>query len=152
MSRMPTSADRLDPIAPETTKRMRATAQRDNSSERRLRTAVHALGLRFRLHQKLSPGNRRTADIVLPTSRIVVFVDSCFWHGCPIHGSAPKNNAALWKTKLDANHARDRDTDARLRTLGWKVVRVWEHEDANRAAGKIARVVRARCQRLKTRP
>ena len=131
---------------------MRATAQRDNSIERRLRTALHAWGLRFRLHQKLLAGSRRTADIVLPASRVVVFVDGCFWHGCPVHGSTPKNNAAWWGAKLDANRARDRDTDARLKELGWKVVRVWEHEHPDRAAERIARLVRACSQRPKTRP
>lgn len=130
---------------------MTRTAQKDNQIERALRRAVYALGLRFRLHRRLLAGSRRSADIVFPSSRVAVFVDGCFWHSCPLHGSKPKNNAGWWEAKLKANRARDRDTDERLMRLGWKVVRVWEHEDPVIAAAAIERVVRARLQRLKIR-
>ena len=131
---------------------MARTVQRDNSLERSLRSALHKLGLRFRLHRHLLPGTRRTADIVFPVSHVAVFVDGCFWHSCPLHGTKPKNNAEWWGAKLKANRARDHDTDERLKKLGWKVVRVWEHEDPVAAASRIERIVRMRLQRLKIRP
>lgn len=131
---------------------MARTAQKDNSRERALRSALHKLGLRFRLHRCPLPRSRRTADIVFPSSRVAVFVDGCFWHSCPLHGTKPKNNADWWEAKLQANRARDRDTDERLRELGWNVVRVWEHEDSIVAALRIERVVRVHHQRLKMRP
>lgn len=70
-----------------------------------------------------------------------MFVDGCFWHRCPRHGSVPTANRDWWVAKLDANVARDSDTDTRLTDEGWKVVRVWEHEDRSRAAKRVARVV-----------
>ena len=73
--------------------------------------------------------------------KVAIFVDGCFWHGCPIHGTWPKANAEWWKTKILGNIARDRDTDKKLKALGWRVIRVWEHEDAKKAAKRIRRLV-----------
>jgi len=67
-------------------------------------------------------------DFVFPASRVAVFVDGCFWHGCPKHYTEPKNNRAFWKRKLDANRARDRQVNRELRRKGWRVVRIWEHD------------------------
>jgi DNA mismatch endonuclease (patch repair protein) len=75
---------------------------------------------------------------------VVVFVDGCFWHGCPQHGSWPKQNADFWRAKIIANQERDRDTDARLRADAWEVVRVWAHQTPHEAASRIAQVVRRR--------
>jgi len=127
-----------------TSRRMRATAGRDNAAERALRSALHATGLRFRIHRRLLPGSTRTTDVVLPRAQVAVFVDGCFWHGCPIHGTWPKRNSEWWRAKIDANRRRDRDTDTRLSALGWEVVRIWEHEDPIEAAARIAMVVRSR--------
>lgn len=126
-----------DPIAPATSKRMSSTPGRDNLLERSLRSERHRRGLRFRLHCNLLPKSRRSVDIVLSRNRVAVFVDGCFWHGCPKHGTWPKNNGVWWRRKIEANRARDRDTDARLSKLGWTVVRVWEHERAASAADRI---------------
>lgn len=106
---------------------------RDTGPEVRLRSAMHALGLRFRVHAVL-PGR---PDIVLTRAKIAVFVDGCFWHACPEHGVMPKNNREWWQEKLGRNVERDRQTDAQLRALGWDVVHVWEHEDAVEAASSI---------------
>ena len=76
--------------------------------------------------------------------RVAVFVDGCFWHGCPVHGTHPKANKAWWAEKLRANVARDRATDQYLTGLGWVVVRIWEHEDADSAADRVEAVVRNR--------
>ncbi len=96
--------------------------------------------------------SRRTIDITFPRPRVAVFVDGCFWHGCPIHGTSPKNNAAWWRAKIDANIARDRDTDSRLREAGWIVIRIWEHEDIEAAADRVEEVLRSRSQSSKIRP
>lgn len=96
-----------------------------------LRRALHAAGLRYRVDVPLPFDRRRRADIVFPRARVAVFVDGCFWHGCPEHYVAPKANAAFWRGKVEANRARDRDTDRRLHELGWIVVRVWEHDEVD---------------------
>ena len=133
-----------DPVAPATTKRMSSTVGRDNASERTLRSELHKRGLRFRLHRRLLKTTRRTTDIVFPSTYVAVFIDGCFWHGCPVHGTWPKNNAEWWREKIETNIARDRDTDQRLAEIGWAVVRVWEHEKVSEAADKIERIVRSR--------
>lgn len=121
---------------------MQATPQRDTPVEKSLRSALHRMGLRFRVHRRLIPGLRRTADIVLPKMKLAVFVDGCFWHGCPMHGTLPrKTNREWWINKIEENRQRDRDTDRRLQDLGWKVIRVWEHEAVSIAARRIAAIV-----------
>jgi DNA mismatch endonuclease (patch repair protein) len=85
---------------------------------------------------------RRRADVVFTRARIAIFVDGCFWHGCPSHGTRPKANAQWWASKLDANIARDRDTDRRLKASDWQVLRLWEHDDMQKAAADVSRLVR----------
>src|SRR5262249_49680193 len=101
------------------------------------------LGLRFMVDRPIV-GTRRRVDLVFPRSRLAVFVDGCFWHGCPVHGTWPKANAAWWRGQIRANVRRDRGTDAGVAGAGWRVLRFWEHEDSALAAEKIARVVRRR--------
>lgn len=67
-------------------------------------------------------------DFVFPSRRLAVFVDGCFWHGCPLHGTRPRGNAAFWRAKFRRNQARDRRDTRRLRRAGWRVLRLWEHE------------------------
>lgn len=100
------------------------------------------MGLRFRLHRRPIADLRRQADLIFPSSRVAVFVDGCFWHGCPQHGSLPKANRTFWREKIERNIARDADTDERLGAAGWRCMRIWEHENVVLAARKIARVVR----------
>jgi DNA mismatch endonuclease (patch repair protein) len=71
----------------------------------------------------------------------VVFVDGCFWHGCPEHATWPKTNEEFWRQKIETNRLRDRDTDERLEKEGWMVIRVWEHEDSSNAADRVTRAV-----------
>jgi DNA mismatch endonuclease (patch repair protein) len=121
--------------------RMQAQRERDTGIERALRSRLHARGLRFRLHRRLLAGSRREADLVFPRARVAVFVDGCFWHGCPEHATWPKHNADFWREKIERNVARDRDTDARLAADGWQVVRVWEHEAVEAAVERVERAV-----------
>ena len=123
---------------------MSRQATRDTAPEMRLRRTLHALGLRYRVHVRPLPELRRTADIVFTRAKVAVFVDGCFWHSCPEHGTAPSANEAWWAAKLTKNVERDADTDRRLATAGWSVVRVWEHEDAAAASSRVADAVRNR--------
>jgi DNA mismatch endonuclease, patch repair protein len=120
---------------------MRAQRERDTGIERAIRSLLHARGLRFRIHRRLLTGSRREVDVVFPGAKVAVFVDGCFWHGCPEHGTWPRNNAEFWRDKIEGNVRRDRDTDARLEADGWTVVRVWEHEAPTDAAARIADAV-----------
>ena len=130
--------------SPEARARMQSNRSRDTKPELALRSAVHALGLRYRVSAKPLAGLRRTADLVFPTAKVAVFLDGCFWHGCPEHHTVASANAKFWADKVSGNRARDRDTDARLDAEGWVSVRVWEHEDPVAAARRVEDVVRAR--------
>lgn len=123
---------------------MTSTRQQDTKPETLLRSELHRLGLRYRLHRPVVPGVRRRPDIVFGPARVAVFVDGCFWHGCPQHGTSAKANAKFWREKIATNQRRDFDTNIRLQRAGWKVVRIWEHEDPEDAAARIARVVTKR--------
>ena len=116
---------------------MRKQRERDTSTERALRSALHARGLRFRLHRRLIEGLRREADVVFPTQRVAVFVDGCFWHSCPQHATSPRANSVWWAEKLLRNVARDRETDGSLQGQGWRVVRVWEHTPTSDAFEEV---------------
>lgn len=126
-----------------TRKSMLANKRRDTSTELEIRRALHARGLRYRVDFAPVPGLRRRADIAFTRARIAVFIDGCFWHGCPLHGTSPKRNADYWGPKLAANVARDRDTDQRLEDAGWHVLRFWEHEGPEAAASRIESAVRS---------
>jgi len=123
---------------------MKAAHREDTRPETQLRSHLHRLGLRFRIHQKLLDGVRRKADVVFASARIAVLVDGCFWHGCPQHATWPKENADFWRDKIETNRRRDADTDRRLAEAGWLVIRVWEHEEPAAAAARIAEAVRTR--------
>jgi len=121
---------------------MRGNKGRDTRPELAVRSAVHALGLRYRVGVPPIPGTRRTADLVFPGAKVAVFVDGCFWHGCSDHHRPARTNAGYWTAKIEGNIARDADTDNLLKLAGWRVVRVWEHETPATAATKILSVVR----------
>jgi DNA mismatch endonuclease (patch repair protein) len=123
---------------------MRSNKGRDTSPELALRRAVHARGLRYFVSRRPLQELRRTADLVFPRARVAVFLDGCFWHGCPQHHTVAKRNADFWAEKVATNKRRDRETTARLEDAGWVVVRVWEHEDAVEAARRVEAAVQAR--------
>jgi DNA mismatch endonuclease, patch repair protein len=120
---------------------MRANRPRDTRPELALRSAVHARGLRYRVAARPIPGLRRTADLVFPGPRVAVFLDGCFWHGCVDHYRPSTRNSDFWSAKVTENRQRDLCTDELLAGAGWKVVRVWEHEDPDEAALRVEAVV-----------
>lgn len=122
---------------PLTSARMRAQRRRDTAPEVALRRELHRRGARFFVDRPPLRGLRRRADLVFPRKRVAVYVDGCFWHSCPQHATSPKNNAQWWADKLAANVVRDRDTDVRLAAAGWRVVRIWEHENPTEAADRV---------------
>ncbi|MGE6731087.1 very short patch repair endonuclease [Streptomyces sp. NPDC059900] len=123
---------------------MQAIRSRDTKPEQLIRRLVHAQGLRYRVAAKPLPGLRRTADLVFRPAKVAVFVDGCYWHGCPEHYVSPKTNTGYWSDKVAGNVARDRDTDQRLTEAGWLVLRFWEHEPADKCAAHIAAEVERR--------
>jgi DNA mismatch endonuclease (patch repair protein) len=128
-------------VPPATSARMSQQKRRDTDPEMQLRRALHRMGLRYRVNRTLPEMPRRRADVTFPREKVAVFVDGCFWHRCPVHATDPIVNASWWARKLDGNVARDRETDEKLRALGWTAVRFWEHEDMQAAAQTVAEVV-----------
>lgn len=119
---------------------MRANRRRDTGPELALRSALHRMGYRYRVDTPPLPDLRRRADVVFTRQRVAVFVDGCYWHGCPEHYRVPMTNPSYWTGKIAGNRERDADTDERLRQAGWSPVRIWEHETVPDA---VARVVQA---------
>ena len=109
-----------------------------------IRRELHRRGLRYRVNMPLPQIPRVRPDIVFTRIRVAVFVDGCFWHRCPEHGTSPKTNAEWWHLKLDTNVERDRQTDTALAEAGWTVIRIWEHEDAITAADQVEGIVHNR--------
>jgi DNA mismatch endonuclease, patch repair protein len=120
---------------------MQGNRKRDTRPELALRSELHQRGLRYRVDRKPLEGLRCKADIVFRRQKVAVFVDGCFWHGCPEHGTSPKTNAAYWSAKIGRNMERDRLNDAELTSAGWAVVRVWEHEPPADAASRIVQLL-----------
>ncbi|MFY1654006.1 very short patch repair endonuclease [Solwaraspora sp. WMMB762] len=122
------------PLDAATSARLRRQPRTSTKPELLLRRELHRRGLRFRIHDARLPGR---PDVVFTRARLAVFVDGCFWHCCPEHGTLPRNNRDWWQAKLDRNVARDRAKDAALADLGWTVLHVWEHEATAAAADRV---------------
>ena len=120
---------------------MRSNRRRDTSPELAIRRAVHALGLRFRVDARpLSDINRR-ADLVFRRARVAVFVDGCYWHGCPDHYNPPRTNSGYWSSKIGRNRSRDALVDSELQAAGWSPLRIWEHEPTEAALDRVVQAV-----------
>lgn len=132
-------------------KNMQAIRNRDTKPEQAVRSFLHAAGLRYRVCARPIPDLRRTADIVFRPAKVAVFIDGCYWHGCPEHYVPPKTNQGYWSDKVVRNMTRDRDTDDRLRAAGWTVLRFWEHDSPDRCALLIAQEVADRRAELLAR-
>jgi DNA mismatch endonuclease (patch repair protein) len=130
---------------------MRGNRSRDTRPELAVRSAVHRRGLRYRVAARPIPGVRRSADLVFAPARVAVFVDGCFWHGCPEHYVASRSNQEYWTEKITGNRVRDADTDAKFLAHGWLPVRIWAHMHPEEAADLIAKAVRDRLASFKPR-
>lgn len=131
------------PSSPAVSARMSRQTSRDTAQELAVRRLLHAQGLRYRLHVSVPGLPRRSMDVAFGRLRIAVYFDGCFWHGCPEHATSPRANAEWWRSKLDRNVARDKETTAHLRARGWSVMRFWEHEPPEDVARRIAAEVSA---------
>jgi DNA mismatch endonuclease (patch repair protein) len=123
---------------------MARTGARDTAPEMALRRELHRRGLRFRVDRPVLADRRRRVDIVFGPAKVAVFVDGCFWHGCPVHATQPRANSRYWREKIATNQRRDRDTDRQLAASGWTVIRIWEHENPVNAASRVEETVRRR--------
>ncbi|MEU0307292.1 MULTISPECIES: very short patch repair endonuclease [Streptomyces] len=131
-----------------TRRSMLGNRSRDTEPELLLRSLVHAAGLRYRVAAKPLPKMRRTADMVFRPTKVAVFIDGCFWHGCPEHFVMPKTNRLYWEEKIGRNIQRDRDTDNRLTEAGWLVLRFWEHLEPEACAATVIEAVADRRQEV----
>lgn len=124
----------------------RFARQRREATEPELavRRELHRRGLRYRVQYRVEGLPRRRVDIAFPRKRLAVFVDGCFWHGCPEHCVIPKSNRDWWLWKFDSNARRDADTDQRLADLDWSVVRIWEHVGSDEAADAVVEAISRR--------
>ena len=124
--------------------RLRRVRRRDTAAERALRSELHRRGFRFRVDARAESGIRTRADLLFPRARLAVFVDGCFWHGCPDHATWPRHRGEWWRQKILANQTRDRRNRAALEAAGWMVVSIWEHEDEVAAADRVERALEPR--------
>lgn len=120
---------------------MQGNRSRDTAPEMAVRQLVHARGLRYRVDARPLAGTNRRADLVFRKAKVAVFVDGCFWHGCPEHLKPVRTNATFWVEKVARNKARDAETDILLLEAGWRVIRSWEHEDPAAVAERIVNAV-----------
>lgn len=132
-----TTEPTLVPVSSRTSAKFSVHPRRDTKPELTLRRALHKLGLRYRVDYRPISSLRRRADIVFTRKKVAVFVDGCFWHGCPEHLKWPKSNAAWWRWKIEGNRARDVETTRVLEEEGWIVVRIWEHERESQAVALV---------------
>ena len=123
---------------------MRNTAQRDTDIETNIRKALFRLGYRYRIHPRMAGITRARPDFAFTREKIAVFVDGCFWHWCPKHGTLPNKNAGWWGKKLQENVERDRRHAEELTRAGWAVVRTWEHTPLSRAVAEIEQCLELR--------
>lgn len=123
--------------SPAVARRMAGQPRRDTAPEVRLRKALFARGLRYRVGYPVPNVKRCTIDIAFPGKQVAVFVDGCFWHRCPEHGTHPKANSQWWSEKLLANQERDRRVDRALMDAGWRVARIWEHQPCDVAVETV---------------
>ena len=129
--------------SPATRKSMQGNRSRDTKPELAVRSAVHRRGIRFRVAARPQRELPRTADLVLRKSRVAVFVDGCYWHGCPEHHTQPATNSEYWADKIAGNVARDAETTEYLQQAGWTVLRFWEHEDPESVADRVQESVQS---------
>ena len=126
---------------------MRANRGVDTGPEIRLRSLVHKAGLRYAIDVRPEPDINRRADIVFRAAKVAVFVNGCFWHGCPKHYSAPKSNKRYWSAKVRRNRERDAETRVLLKRRGWRVLVFWEHQPVQPCSERVVSIVSERKKR-----
>jgi DNA mismatch endonuclease (patch repair protein) len=127
------------PVSAAASAAMRGNRKRDTQPELAVRRLLHARGYRYRVNAPISlPDVRVRPDITFRALKVAIFIDGCFWHGCPKHGTRPRSNSYYWRAKIERNISRDRIYDRALRSAGWRVIRVWEHDDPERAVARIS--------------
>ena len=131
-------AERPVPSSAAVSARMSRHPRRDTTPELALRHLLHAAGYRYRVCLAVPGMPRRTIDIAFTRMKIAVFIDGCFWHGCPDHRTVPGANNEWWSAKLEGNRRRDEETTAHLEALGWTVLRFWEHTDPESALKAVS--------------
>lgn len=125
------------PVSAAARNTMLANRGRDTGPELAIRSRLHRNGLRYRVDMSLPFDRRRRADLVFTRVGLYVFVDGCFWHGCPEHFTLPKTRTDFWLAKIEGNRRRDRDTDLRLMRSGLTPLRLWEHTDPDTASAAV---------------
>ena len=140
---------RIRSSSPATSCRMAKVRQTGTDVELAQRKELYRTGLRYRVNYEVLKKPRRVADVAFPWLKIAIFVDGCFWHGCPEHATWPKQNAEFWRQKIEMNRLRDADTNLRLLEDGWTILRFWAHDspvEATQAVAKLVAMARAeRC-------
>jgi len=123
---------------------MKGNRKVDTRPEVALRSALHRLGLRFRKQYLVHlPADRPVRiDVAFTRAKVAVFLDGCFWHGCPKHGRVPTTNSHYWPAKLERNRARDARVTSALQRDGWDVIRIWEHVPVADAVDRVMSAVR----------
>jgi len=135
------------PTSPQVSAAMRANRKRDSRPEVALRSLLHRRGLRFRKNLRVRLSELAVvADIVFPRAQLAVFIDGCFWHSCPLHGTQPRQNQPYWRSKLAGNLERDARVNSALTAAGWTVLRIWEHSTTEAAAELVEAAVRERAR------
>ena len=114
--------------------RMKRVRTSRTSAEREVEKVLRRVGLRYRRNLKSLPG---TPDFLIQDENLAVFVDGCFWHGCPRCFSGTRRNGRWWKAKIETNRRRDKRMDARLRRLGYRVIHFWEHDSKTRVQKRL---------------
>jgi DNA mismatch endonuclease (patch repair protein) len=132
----------MTPSSAGVSERMSRVRRRDTAPELELRSELHRRGLRYRVDRRPLKGIPSRADIVFGPAKVAVYVDGCFWHSCPEHGTMPRSNEAFWQDKLGRNQERDAAVNEALAAAGWTVVRIWEHEEIEPAADRVEAAVR----------
>jgi DNA mismatch endonuclease, patch repair protein len=132
----------MTPSSAGVSERMARVRRRDTRPELELRSELHSRGFRYRVDRRPLKGVPSRADLVFGPARVAVYVDGCFWHSCPEHGTMPRSNEAFWQDKLARNRERDATVNDLLVAAGWTVVRVWEHEEIAAAADRVESAVR----------
>jgi DNA mismatch endonuclease (patch repair protein) len=133
----------MTPSSAGVSERMSRVRRRDTAPELELRSELHRRGLRYRVDRRPLKTVPSRADLVFGPAKVAVYVDGCFWHSCPEHGTMPRSNEAFWQEKLARNQARDAAVNQLLAAEGWTVVRIWEHEEIADAADRVEAAVRA---------